>query len=1142
MRKIGAHFFLFLIFISLTSNTTISQIKNEISQRDTVEGWHQLNIETNQSFQSISIFKGNGDSDRVIAVGDNGTIFNSPDAGETWEAKQSGTTNNLTSVSFQRDANGYTNVGIAVGENGTILRTEDGGNTWTSQTIPGVDFNSVFYSRCPATGQTIAYAVGDNAKIYSSTDGQNWSQQATEFQFDDLYGVHFYNAFTGWIVGTNGIIYKTSNGGSNWSYVAGLHSNPNWYSVFMKSPTDIYMVGAFGTIAHTTNGGSTFTQVQSGTTEQLNDLHLGSLDPDTAANIIVGNNGTVLQQENGSTNWQQTYVGTNENLYCVTNDIDGYAWIVGANGTVITNRPEGTTPTAAFVVTPQSLNFSNRQGVTKWKNDSQSARVTINSDSDLSWTVSSSVNWISVYPAGGTNSGSFKVWVNADELSSGRYTGTVTINCPGANPSSQSININLTVIDSDSGEVPIGELESPLNGATVSGSVPVTGWALDDVGIDQVKIFNGSIYLGDAVFVEGSRPDIGEQYQDFPQNQTAGWQYNLLSDMLPGAGPYTISASVTDLEGHDIDLGSSVIYRDSDYVAPVGGIDTPKPGQKISGTSFNNSGWVITPTPNKIPEDGSTIYVEIDGVNVGNPAYNGYRQDISNLFPNCSNSQGSAASYQLNTTQFSDGLHTIEWRVTDDAGNSQGIGSRYFTISNTGDFDASSGIDQMNFGHGDTSVNLSKRNFNVTNAYGPYVQVFQINVPENGMQSWQVESEFDWITLEPTSGTGSGWVLVTVNPTGLTIGEHVGHIKINDSQDETIPEFIKVTLRVYDSTEPPFGEFSTPAINQIVSGMVNLSGWALDDVGVDEVKIYRTGGQQKIFLGNANFVDLEYSEIANFYAPYPNTRHACWAFNFLTNSLTDGDYIFTAEVIDFEGKKSILQSNLFTINNSNAASPFGDIDTPNEGQVISGESYVVTGWALTPQPAQIVNNGSGIEIFIDGEYAGNPEYNIERQDIAAQFPGYLNSNGAGITFNFNTVDYEDGVHSIWMNITDNLNHTSEKIGARNFNIQNTSDITDIEEETIPDETILLPAYPNPFNPHTNIIFRLATDAFVNVYIYDILGNKIATLIENEFKPSGSYNIHWNSKNDNQVTVSSGIYFLLLKTDNYKKTQKLLLLR
>ncbi len=92
----------------------------------------------------------------------------------------------------------------------------------------------------------------------------------------------------------------------------------------------------------------------------------------------------------------------------------------------------------------------------------------------------------------------------------------------------------------------------------------------------------------------------------------------------------------------------------------------------------------MTPLPNTIQTDGSTINVYVDGQNLGHPTYNQYRGDIATLFPDNANSQAAGASYYLDTTTYSNGVHTIAWSVKDNAGNTDGIGSRFFTISNTG--------------------------------------------------------------------------------------------------------------------------------------------------------------------------------------------------------------------------------------------------------------------------------------------------------------------------------------------------------------------------------------------------------------------------------------------------------------------------
>ena len=145
-------------------------------------------------------------------------------------------------------------------------------------------------------------------------------------------------------------------------------------------------------------------------------------------------------------------------------------------------------------------------------------------------------------------------------------------------------------------------------------------------------------------------------------------------------GSVTVSAPGADNSPQTVTVVYT--YREAGATtAPFGTIDTPGQGEVVSGTVIN-FGWALTPQPGVIPTDGSTIWVYVDGVPVGQPVYDQYRQDIADAFPGYANSDGAVGYYFLDTTQLANGLHTIEWLVTDDLGRAQGIGSRFFWVFN----------------------------------------------------------------------------------------------------------------------------------------------------------------------------------------------------------------------------------------------------------------------------------------------------------------------------------------------------------------------------------------------------------------------------------------------------------------------------
>ncbi len=96
--------------------------------------------------------------------------------------------------------------------------------------------------------------------------------------------------------------------------------------------------------------------------------------------------------------------------------------------------------------------------------------------------------------------------------------------------------------------------------------------------------------------------------------------------------------------------------------------------------------------------------------------------------------------------------------------------------------------------------------------------------------------------------------------------------------------------------------------------------------------------------------------------------------------------------------------------------------------------------------------------------------------------------------------------------------------------------TGVNEKELPKDYALLQNYPNPFNPATNIVFRIKEFGLVTLKIYDVLGNEISTLV-NENKEPGEYNIKFDGSN-----LSSGIYYYKLTCGEFSEVKKLMLMK
>ena len=94
---------------------------------------------------------------------------------------------------------------------------------------------------------------------------------------------------------------------------------------------------------------------------------------------------------------------------------------------------------------------------------------------------------------------------------------------------------------------------------------------------------------------------------------------------------------------------------------------------------------------------------------------------------------------------------------------------------------------------------------------------------------------------------------------------------------------------------------------------------------------------------------------------------------------------------------------------------------------------------------------------------------------------------------------------------------------------------------IPEEFALLQNYPNPFNPSTKIKYSLASDEFVNITIFDLMGRRIKSLV-NKNQTIGRYLITWDSTNSFGELVPGGMYLYTIKAGRFQSTKKMVLLK
>ena len=176
-----------------------------------------------------------------------------------------------------------------------------------------------------------------------------------------------------------------------------------------------------------------------------------------------------------------------------------------------------------------------------------------------------------------------------------------------------------------------------------------------------------------------------------------------------------------------------------------------------------------------------------------------------------------------------------------------------------------------------------------------------------------------------------------------------------------------------------------------------------------------------------------------------------------------------------------------------------------------------------------------------GTESNNRGFDIERQQSGG---AEISPKGGSSAGNWEKIGFVEGagttteLHS-YLFTDDNISEGINKYRLKQIDYDGSfkySKEIEIDVNSIPKEYILYQNYPNPFNPVTVIKYSIASPSAVQIKVFDILGNKIVTLV-NEEKLAGTYELTWNA-----VNLPSGVYFYQLKAGSFIQTKKMILLK
>ncbi|AGK95923.1 Ig-like domain-containing protein [Clostridium pasteurianum] len=537
-----------------------------------------------------------------------------------------------------------------------------------------------------------------------------------------------------------------------------------------------------------------------------------------------------------------------------------------------------------------------------------------------------------------------------------------------------------------------GCIDTPSEGQTISGINMINGWFLDGNGVKKVEVLVDGTVVGTASYGDG-RLDVARVYPTY-NNGNSGYHYSLDTTKLTN-GRYTIviretgnNNLQTNLSGRNITVANPVI----------GCIDTPSEGQAISGSSMIN-GWFLDST------GVNKIEVIVDGNVAGTASYGDGRLDVSKVYPSYNNGN-SGYHYNLDTTKLKDGKHTIVIRETGNNNSQTSLGGRNITVSNN----PVGCIDTPSEGQTISGSNMINGWF----LDGNGVKKVEVLVDGTlvGTASYG-DGRLDVSKVYPSYNNGNSGYHYSLDTTKLTNGRHTIVIREtgnNNSQTNLSGRNITVA-------NPVIGCIDTPSEGQAISGSSMINGWFLDSTGVNKIEVLVDG----TVVGTASYGDGRL-DVSKVYPSYNNVNSG-YHYNLDTTKLKDGRHTIVIRETGNNNSQTNLGGRNITVSNN----PVGCIDTPSEGQTISG-SNMINGWFLDG------NGVKKVEVLVDGTVVGTASYGDGRLDVSKVYPSYNNVN-SGYHYSLDTTKLTNGRHTIVIRETGN-NNSQTSLSGRNITVSN----------------------------------------------------------------------------------------------------------
>jgi hypothetical protein len=530
---------------------------------------------------------------------------------------------------------------------------------------------------------------------------------------------------------------------------------------------------------------------------------------------------------------------------------------------------------------------------------------------------------------------------------------------------------------------PIGAIDYPTDGQTVSGIVRVSGFVLDERAVDSIQLIVDGTIVNRAE-MNLPRPDVLEIFPTYYNSETPnpGFLTSFLANNYDD-GPHSVSILVTEAATQESTIVATVdvVVDNSVNQAPFGYIDTPGPaGLEGANGAFPVTGWAIDDVDVDHIDflfDGGIVAGAVGRGEPGTAIYGSTRPDVAAAFPDVPNSLYTGFSANIDTTQFINGIHILSVRVWDNEGASRVIGTRRVQVVNAGQNLAPFG--NIDFPLDKASLFCSKVSDVLPSPCTPDICN---QVLTNIVKGWALDvgSRLDAGQVSYVELLLDGQIVANSRTDCVQIGQALTNCYGVNRPDvaRSYPGFVNADNAGFLFS---FALISTPADGNLIEIWLpspGAPGGLFGPVG------YTTAGKHTI-------------------------------------AIRAGDEEETVSQIE------AMSVDILCDQSTGDQPAFGYIDAPSDYQFVDG-LFLVLGWATDFQG---VNR---VEVDVDGQVVGIANYPISRPDVPANDPRVALAS-VGFSYVLDTTQLPNSPHDLVIYVVDHQNNRSE-IGRRKFVVNN----------------------------------------------------------------------------------------------------------